>query len=279
MYGIHGGVIFVLPVVTERSDDGPYDQYKSYLPAAELRQSSDDLTRLGRTYVTTGDVRYEKQYFDTLDIRNGKKPRPEAYHRIYWDFFTVDKKQPRADTITASLKDLMVQAGFTKAEFDFLSLAQANSDGLVGLEVKAMNAVKGKFPDADGKYTITGKPDFDLARKLVHSEEYHRFKSNIMKLLDKFYVALEARTGNAVRTTEEQSMVGCLVAIVGIVIMILIGGVTLWVVRSRLLRALLVLKSSMVFLSDNDLEVKTPKPTEPTKSAKWPNLSSFSRTT
>ena len=188
-------------------------------------------------------------------------------------------KKPRADTITASLKDLMVQAGFTKAEFDFLSLAQANSDGLVGLEVKAMNAVKGKFPDADGKYTITGKPDFDLARKLVHSEEYHRFKSNIMKLLDKFYVALEARTGNAVRTTEEQSMVGCLVATVGIVIMILIGGVTLWVVRSRLLRALLVLKSSMVSLSDNDLEVKITKPTEPTKSAKWPNLSSFSRTT
>ena len=158
MYGIHGGVIFVLPVVTERSDDGPYDQYKSYLPADELRQSSDDLTRLGRTYVTTGDVRYEKQCFD-------------------------------------------------------------------------------------------------------------------------IYVALEARTGNAVRTTEEQSMVGCLVAIVGIVIMILIGGVTLWVVRSRLLRALLVLKSSMVSLSDNDLEVKIPKPTEPTKSAKWPNLSSFSRTT
>ena len=150
----------------------------------------------------------------------------------------------------------MVQAGFTKAEFDLLSLAQGNSDGLVGLEVKAMNAVKGKFPDADGKYTITGKPDFDLTRKLVHSEEYHRFKSNIMKPLDKFYVALEARTGNAARTTEAHFMVAGLVAIAGIVIMILIGGGTLWVIRSRVLRALLVLKSSMVSLSDNDLEVE-----------------------
>jgi methyl-accepting chemotaxis protein len=97
----------------------------------------------------------------------------------------------------------MVQAGFTNAEFDFLLLAQANSDGLVGLEVKARNAVKGKYPGADGKYTITGKPDFDLARKLVHSDEYHRFKSNLMKPLDKFYVALEARTGNAVRAKKE----------------------------------------------------------------------------
>ena len=81
--GIHGGFIFVLSIVTERSDDGPYDTYKSYLPADELRQSSDDLTRLGRTYVTTDDVRYEKQYFDIPAIRNSKKPRPEGYHRIY----------------------------------------------------------------------------------------------------------------------------------------------------------------------------------------------------
>jgi len=234
-------------------------KYKSYLLADELRQSSDDLTRLGRTYVTTGDVRYEKQYFDILDIRNGKKPRPEGYHRIYWDFFTVDMKKPRPDGITASLKDLMVQAGFTKIEFDFLSQAQANSDGLVGLEVKAMNAVKGKFPDADGKYTVTGKPDFDLARKLVHSEDYHRFKSNIMKPLDKFYAALETRTGIAVHAAESRSALAGLVAIIGIVIMILIGGITLWVVRSRVLRALLLLKSSMVSLSDNDLEVEIPE--------------------
>jgi len=59
----------------------------SYFPADELRQSSDNLNRLGRVYVTTGDVKYEKQYFDILDIRNGKIPRPSDYHRIYWDFF------------------------------------------------------------------------------------------------------------------------------------------------------------------------------------------------
>jgi methyl-accepting chemotaxis protein len=32
-------------------------RYKSYLLADELRQSSDDLTRLARTYVTTGEAR------------------------------------------------------------------------------------------------------------------------------------------------------------------------------------------------------------------------------
>jgi methyl-accepting chemotaxis protein len=40
---------------TEASDA----RYRSYLLADELRQSSDDLTRLARTYVVTGDARYE----------------------------------------------------------------------------------------------------------------------------------------------------------------------------------------------------------------------------
>ena len=31
--------------------------------ADELRQSSDDLTRLARTYVVTGDSKWEEQYF------------------------------------------------------------------------------------------------------------------------------------------------------------------------------------------------------------------------
>ncbi|MGS7332967.1 hypothetical protein ACSJLL_25395, partial [Enterobacter kobei] len=36
--------------------------------ADELRQSSDDLTRLARTYVVTGDARWEAQYQEVLDI-------------------------------------------------------------------------------------------------------------------------------------------------------------------------------------------------------------------
>src|SRR5689334_1289293 len=67
-------------------------RYRSFLLADELRQSSDDLTRLARTYVVTDDPAYEQQYNDILDIRNGKKPRPEEYYRIYWDFVAADGK-------------------------------------------------------------------------------------------------------------------------------------------------------------------------------------------
>ena len=65
-------------------------RYVSYLLADELRQSSDDLTRLVRTYVVTGDPRWEQQYNEVVNIRSGKQPRPAGYEGIYWDFRAAD---------------------------------------------------------------------------------------------------------------------------------------------------------------------------------------------
>ncbi len=169
-------------------------RHASYLLADELRQSSDDLTRLGRTYVITGDESYKRQYLDILAIRNGEKPRPEAYHRVYWDFVAAGNTKPRRDAEAKPLLQLMEEAGFTKAELDKLSEAKANSDGLVHLEVEAMNLVEGK--DKDGN--PTGVKDWDRARELVHSSQYHRYKGDIMKPVDEFYVLLETRTQGAV---------------------------------------------------------------------------------
>ena len=45
-------------------------RYTSFLAADELRQSSDDLTRMARTYVVTGDPKFEHMYWQTLAIRN-----------------------------------------------------------------------------------------------------------------------------------------------------------------------------------------------------------------
>jgi methyl-accepting chemotaxis protein len=98
-------------------------RYDSYLLADELRQSSDDLTRLARTYVVTGDEVYERQYFDTLDVRNGKKPRP--------------------DGSTVPLRELMRKAGFTEQKFAKLKAAEDASNGLVKAETIAMNAAGG----------------------------------------------------------------------------------------------------------------------------------------
>ena len=178
-------------------------RYRSYLLADELRQSSDDLTRLARTYAVTGDAKYEKQYFDILDIRNGKKPRPEHYERIYWDFVAAGIDKPQPDGATASLQALMKEAGFSEQEFAKLKEAQNNSDALVKNETIAMNAVKGLFDDGTGQFTKKGDPDLELARKLTHDENYHKYKAQIMKPVDEFLELLDKRTSAAVEQAKQ----------------------------------------------------------------------------
>ncbi|HAS6338367.1 TPA: methyl-accepting chemotaxis protein [Vibrio vulnificus] len=169
-------------------------RYQSYQAADELRQSSDDLTRLGRTYVLTGDETYEKMYMDILAIRNGDKPRPQNYHTIYWDLVLNYGQKPKADGARISLQKMMENLGFTQSEFQLLKQAQQNSDALVNMEVKAMNAVKGLYSDSSGNYTRRAEPDMAMAAKLLHSKEYHQEKAKIMAPIDEFFKELEART-------------------------------------------------------------------------------------
>ncbi|MCX6080649.1 MAG: methyl-accepting chemotaxis protein [Chloroflexi bacterium] len=182
-------------------------QFQSYMLADELRQSSDDLTRLGRAYVATGNPEYEREYFAILDIRNGKAPRPVAYNRIYWDFVAATGQKPRPDGETISLQDLMKKEGFTDAEFAKLTEAQKNSDGLVVAETIAMNAVKGLYDDGNGNFTVKKAPDREMALKLVFDETYHKNKANIMKPIDDFYILFEARTAENVSMFEQRSTV------------------------------------------------------------------------
>ena len=180
-------------------------RFDSYLLADELRQSSDDLTRLARTYVVTGDAAYERQYMDILDIRSGRKPRPLNYERIYWDFVAAGTAKPRPDGDTVALADLMKRAGFTDQEFAKLKEAEDNSNAMVKTEVIAMNAVKGLFDDGTGKFVPGEAPDMEMARTLVHSADYHKYKAQIMRPVDEFFVLLDQRTSKAVADAEQAS--------------------------------------------------------------------------
>jgi len=175
-------------------------RYQSYLLADELRQSSDDLTRLARTYVVTGDAAYEQQYMDILAIRNGQKPRPQHYERIYWDFVAAGAPVQPSSGQTIALSELMKRAGFTDQEFAKLKEAEANSNELVRTEVIAMNSVKGKFDDGKGGFTREAAPDPEMARKIMHDKAYHQNKAKIMQPVNEFLALLDERTSAEVAT-------------------------------------------------------------------------------
>ena len=231
--------------------------FQSYRLADELRQSSDDLTRLARTFVATGDADYERQYEAILDIRNGKAPRPLDYHRIYWDLVTMDVPKPRPDGAAISLHEQMVREGFTATELALLTSAQKYSDALAESERIAMNAARGKFADSAGNFTVTGTPDRDRALTLLHNAAYRENKARIMRPIDEFYVLFEWRTTGDVVRFEHRSI--ALLTLMGADIALILGVfgysfASLWrqlLERERAEAALLENEARLRILGDN----------------------------
>jgi signal transduction histidine kinase/CheY-like chemotaxis protein len=181
-------------------------RYASYLLADELRQSSDDLTRMARTFVLTGDVRFERMYWEILAIRNGEAPRPRHYERIHWDLVAGEPGfAPEYDAAKVSLRTRMEQLGFTAAELSKLEDAQDLSNELVSSERVAMNARKGLFRDSRGQFTVHGVPDFELASGLLHDAKYHEAKAAIMRPVYEFFELLDSRTSAAVVAAERRA--------------------------------------------------------------------------
>lgn len=250
--------VFWMDRTTARLQETQQSQYASYLLATELRQSSDDLTRLARTYALTGDAAYEQQYRDILAIRNGEKERPAQYHRIYWDFVAAGRKVPGGSGVTRSLHDLMQDAGFSDTEFASLTEAQENSDGLVQLETKAMNAVKGIFADSAGNYTIRRAPDMAMARDLLHSREYHAFKADIMTPINTFFAQMETRFDNQIATLASWERIATLVAISSALISLMMAALTGWVIIRRIVNPLLALGTVMKRLGGGENIIPIP---------------------
>ena len=170
-------------------------KYHSYQLADELRQSSDDLTRMARTYAVTGNEKYQKFFNRILTIRNGETPQPQDYNDIYWDLVTGDAEQDSAEAgEKISLESRMLSAGFTVQEFALLKDSQNQSDSLVKLENIAMHALKGEFDDGTGSFQIKKTADQPLAIQILHSQQYHEAKAKIMKPLRDFTQMVNQRT-------------------------------------------------------------------------------------
>jgi diguanylate cyclase (GGDEF)-like protein len=162
--------------------------------ANELRQSSDDLTRMARNYVVTGDEIYKEYYFDIIAIRNGDSPRPKKYPPTYWhtsltpERFTSDKLG-----VQVPLKTLMGNMGFTESELLLLQQSQARSDNLMTIEKQAFALMAGLYNDGKGTFTLKGEPERAFAVKLLFSPQYQQEKRAIMQPIQKFIEAVETR--------------------------------------------------------------------------------------
>ncbi|MGB3278552.1 MAG: methyl-accepting chemotaxis protein, partial [Pseudorhodobacter sp.] len=256
MAGLLGGVAWLASGLLESQSDlvaAGDRRFASYLLADELRQSSDDLTRMARTYVVTEDENYETWFRDILAIRNGDKTRPAGYGGIYWDLVCAGKSPPALGKgRKAALRTLMLEQGFTREEFAKLQESQRRSDALVKLENAAMNALKGRFEDELGGFTVEGDPSPEMARALSHGTAYHLAKAEIMEPLVEFLQLLDQRTAREVAALESQSshqatMLSVLaLAALGI---LLLGG---FFVRRRVLRPVATVAEQLQVIAEGD---------------------------
>ena len=180
-------------------------RFRSYQRADELRQSSDDLTRLARTFVVRGEPKFEKMYWDVLAIRNGEQPRPQHYQRIYWDLVSAGGDKPRPDGDAVALQKLMEQLGFTDKEFAKLETAQRNSDELVSLEERAFGIIKDALGDESGFSTQAAAAARLKAIDLLFGSQYHSEKARIMRPIDDFFALLDERTSATVKEYHDDS--------------------------------------------------------------------------
>lgn len=190
------------------------NRYESYRLAQELRHSSDELTRLARTYVVTGDEDYERQYWRVLAVRNGESPRP--------------------DGSTVALRTLMERQGFTAAEFAKLKEAEDNSNALVTTETIAMNAMRGRFADEAGGYTKRGDPDPVLAQRIMHDEQYHADKEVIMNPIATFEEMIDDRTEATVSAVRRRTELTAL----AVVVLASVAAILTWISLGRHARQL-----------------------------------------
>lgn len=167
---------------------------QSFLLADELRQSSDDLTRMVRTYVVTGDPVYKQHYQEILDIQDGRKPRPVDYQNIYWDIVLGDDQRPRPPGLAVPLLELMRGAGFTEEEFAKLAEAKTNLDMLTRTEFAAIELIESTSPLIEVNRA--------KASLMLHDVAYHQAKASIMRPINQFQRMADQRTLQTVHVAE-----------------------------------------------------------------------------
>ncbi|HWW71183.1 MAG TPA: diguanylate cyclase, partial [Duganella sp.] len=190
-------IAFLLYVWTEKRIDRANElRYVSRSLLAELRQSSDDLTRMARTYVATGDAQYRKNYQEIIDIRDGLQPRPQHYDNVYWDLVLDRRRRPTSAGAPVALMERIQGTSFTPAELSLLTSAKDESDRLTAIENKAL-AVRdfgGDDPQAVAH-----------AMAMLYDDAYHRAKAAIMEPIARVNDSVERRTLLAIESTSSEA--------------------------------------------------------------------------
>jgi diguanylate cyclase (GGDEF)-like protein len=198
LFVIHVGIFIVYFDAEKQVDRANERRLQSFQLAEELRHSSDDLTRMVRTYVATGNPIHKQHYQEILDIRDGSKPRPLDYYHVYWDLVLANDQRPRPFGPAVPLQKLMLAADFTTEELAKLTEAKLKSDVLTRTEMAAMALIESISPVPDEVHA--------KAITMLYGPAYIEARAGIMQLIDEFVRMTDQRTVAAVRDAKKHAV-------------------------------------------------------------------------
>jgi PAS domain S-box-containing protein len=189
--------------------DAEDHRFRSFLLAMELFQSSEDLTRLARSYASSGDPAFEERYLLTLDLRNGRPVRGGTNALDYWRLSRLGQGSASTNAEAASLEDMLRREGFAQGELDLFREAQRLSEESVKMEREAFAARKGLFDDGRGNFTVRRDPDSDYAVDLLSSDKYLEVKGRIADGIHRFLEAMDTRARTEL-SSKRAELWGCI---------------------------------------------------------------------
>ncbi|WP_299768392.1 methyl-accepting chemotaxis protein [uncultured Pseudoteredinibacter sp.] len=168
-------------------------RYLSFQLADEFRQTSQDLTRLGRSYVITGDESFKDAYWDIVKWRSGEIARPKSVHADL-------SPQKRVAQI-----DLMRSLGFSNEELNLLAKAGQLSNDLIATETQAMDSISKDFV-VDGPYQAFEEESVKaFASRILFDDNYHQEVSKIMAPVSRFFTTLDNRTAATLEASKNEA--------------------------------------------------------------------------
>lgn len=244
-------VVLLLSLLAERSMQDAADaearRSDSLRLAYELRQTSDDLTRMARSYVATGQEQYLGWFREILAIRAGTAPRPAGYAGIYWDIVTDGRSRPTPSGPPVAFATLAAQAGFSRAELDLLGTAQARSDALAGIEEQAFALVE------EGGAR-------DRATAMLYDSTYLHAKADIMAPIGQVLTLVDTRTGQETAQASDSAR-GWSAAAIAAALLLLVGmAVFAAVTRRAVLRPIAALDAVTARIADGSEDVQVTAP-------------------
>ncbi|MEO6689345.1 MAG: response regulator [Dokdonella sp.] len=229
--------------------EAEFRRHDSIRLAEDMRQSSNDLTRMVRLYAANGEPRYREYYNEILAIRNGAAPRPRQYDGSFWDRVLAHGKTGVAYGSPQSLLQLMREARFSQSEFDALDSSRQASDALSRIEIEVMEAVAARsVMGVDAQYFGDIAPQY---RRLT-DDAYHHQKDLITEAIGLTETLVDDRTRGEVdglRAHARQLMAWQ----AGFLTLMLLASITAFAVSERgLTRPLRRLMESTRRIADGD---------------------------